>query len=163
MLISTKLSDLIATSSDSNFSRKGISSIRIDYSLKLDLECKQSCNKTHNHGFLESCENQFFITNLNSLDKLPSYNVLKRGVDELERFQKQNNVKACITWIGYFVESFTAADLSLLKELVLYQNKTGSQIKLEESLWKRESDVPKGLDTLHGKQEKFFDELWNIK
>ena len=76
MLISTKLSNLISKSSDDNFSRNGIANLIVDNTFKLEGGCKK-CNVTHNHGFLEISQSLSFITSLDGLDRLPSYEVLK--------------------------------------------------------------------------------------
>jgi hypothetical protein len=59
------------------------------------------------------------------------------------------------------VESFTREDVILLKELVLFRNKTLSQIKVEKNNKERSIKVPSGLESLEGKQGKFFEELWD--
>ena len=159
MLISTKLSNLISKSSDNNFSRNGIANLIVDNTFKLEGGCKK-CNVTHNHGFLEISQSLSFITSLDGLDRLPSYEVLKKGLVELIKFETQNNCTGCITWIGYFVESFSREDIILLKELVLYSNKTRSQIKVEKYKRDRVIKVPTGLESLEGKQKKFFEDLW---
>ena len=160
MLISTKLSNLISKSHQDKFSRNGIASIKIDNTFKLDGACKK-CNSTHNHGFLELSNSASFIMCLDGLDRLPTYDVLKRGLDELIKFEAQNNCIGCITWIGFYVESFTREDVILLKELVLFRNKTLSQIKVEKNNKERSIKLPSGLESLEGKQGKFFEELWD--
>ena len=161
MLLSTKLSELIAKSQGNRFSRKGITEIRVDKSIKLADGCKSSCS--HNHGYYEKAERYSFIDQLDDLHSLPSYDILEKALNEVKLFENENSVKGCVTWFGYFVESFTTVDLILMKEISLYRTTTLNQYCAELKSIYEEVNIPSGLYSLHCKRTKFIEELWHKK
>ena len=161
MLVSTALSELIAKSHGNRFSRKGITEIRVDRSIKLADGCKTSCS--HNHGYIEKAERFSFLDQLDDLHSLPSYDILEKALNEVKLFENENNVKGCVTWFGYFVESFTTVDLILMKEIFRYRATTLNQYCAELETIYEEVNIPRGLHSLHSKRAKFLEELWHKK
>ena len=160
--LSKKLNKLVEKSGQV-FSRRKFFNLRGKPCLKLD--CAPSCREYHIHGKVLPCpeDKSSFIESLDQLESVPSdIQILRRAEELLTIYEASHDGKhGYISWPEYWIGKFAREDLTILVELVNYVQATKSQFPREESLIDAGCNIPPGLASLNGRQEKFVQELWH--